>query len=117
MADDPSFIYKDMVNLLEGRVLYTSRGHGKANAQFNGEVLPFKEFEVPRDDQALVQVIARAKQLKVFRDLTVIENEVKSMGPMPSGVCGTPLDKVAQKCKYCTRCFNGKTPAEQPALP
>lgn len=92
--------FKEKFNLLEARVLYISRGYGKMNEAWN-EILPFKEFEVKRNDDDLKPVLQRAKALKLFR-------EGKGM---PSGICATALDKIAQKCKSCTYCFSGQFPA------
>jgi hypothetical protein len=102
-SDSP---YKDRVNLHEARVMYTSRAYGKKNDVHGGEILPWKEFVVERNDKDLVQILDRAKQLKVFRQ------EQK----MPAGICATALDKRAKKCDQCQLCFSGKHPAQQPDL-
>ncbi len=94
--------YRDKINLQEGRVLYTSRGYGKMNAQWN-EILPFKEFIVKRNDDDLKEFLKRATDLKVFR----------TQGLMPNGICSTALDKIAKQCSVCAQCFSGKYPAGQ----
>ena len=50
LIDDSSHPFKSSINLNEGRVLYVSRGFGKKNLEHNGEILPFKEYVVARDD-------------------------------------------------------------------
>jgi hypothetical protein len=93
--------YADRFNLHEARVLYVSRGYGRMNPQWN-EILPFKEFEVQRDDASLTPLLQRAKALQVHRDV--------KQG-MPSGICDTATDKIAQKCSVCKECFSGDYPA------
>lgn len=107
IVSDSGSPYKDKINLHEARVLYVSRGFGRMNKEHN-EILPFREFVVPRDDQdSEVQLaLNKGKQIKLYR-----ENQL-----MPSGLCGTPLDKQAKACKYCSECFSGKKPAQQPGL-
>jgi hypothetical protein len=95
--------FKDKINVDEARVLYTSRGYGKMNAQWN-EILPFKEFTVKRNDADLQEFLTRSKALKAFR----------TEGLMPSGICHTALDKVAKKCSVCPQCFSGQYPAGKP---
>ena len=103
---DSNSVYKDKINLHEGRVLYVSRGYGRKNEEHNGEILPFKEFKVERDDAALARPLQMAKQLKVFRET----------GAMPSGICATALDKIAKNCPNCMDCFSGEFPATQEVL-
>lgn len=106
LISDSNSVYKDRVNLHEARVLYTSRAYGKKNDIHGGEILPWKEYVVERNDADLLPVLDKAKQLKVFRETT----------QMPAGICPTALDKRAKKCDKCTECFSGKWPATQPAL-
>src|SRR6185312_15433048 len=91
---DPGSTYTDRINLHEGRVLYVSRAHGKKNLDHNGEILPFKEYEVARNDDDLLPILNNAKQLKAYRDTMA----------MPSGICATALDKTAKSCSFCIRC-------------
>jgi hypothetical protein len=91
--------YLDRFNLHEARVLYVSRGYGKKNEKF-GEVLPFKEFSVHRDDGGLLDLLAKVQSLKKFREIGVV----------PCGICNTALDKPAQTCKLCKTCFSGDYP-------
>jgi len=96
-SDSP---YKDRINLNEARVLVVSRGYGKMNTEWS-EILPFREFEVTRDDASLAPYLQRAKAVKLWRKEKT----------MPSGICGTALDKYAKKCDFCTKCFSGEYPA------
>jgi len=103
LAAQGKFIYDHMLNLNEGRVLYMSRGHGKKNEEHDGEIIPFKEYVVKRDDEGLDHILDKSKQLKVFRDT----------GAMPSGICNSIADKAAKNCNMCKQCFSGLQPAEQ----
>jgi hypothetical protein len=103
---DSASPYKDKINLHEARVLYTSRAYGKKNDQHGGEILPWREFIVKRDDKALEPILNKAKQLKIFRETKAI----------PSGICPTAMSKTAQKCSNCQLCFSGQFPAQQPSL-
>lgn len=103
---DSASPYKESINVHEGRVLYVSRGYGRKNDQHGGEILPFKEFVVQRNDEDLKGVLSRASQLKVFRQV----------GSMPSGICHTAMDKTAKACEQCAQCFSGAFPAQQGPL-
>lgn len=92
--------HKEKINTQEARVVYISRGYGKLNPEWK-EILPFKEFVVQRNDQDLWEILSRAKRLKEFRE----------QHKMPSGICGTALDKYAKGCSVCQACFSGKFPA------
>jgi hypothetical protein len=111
LAADSASPFKNKLNLHEARVLYVSRGYGKKNLDHNGEILPFKEFVVKRDDERMKPLLFKAKQVKVFRD------GLKYGGVnMPSGICEQPTDKHAVKCSTCKDCFSGSFPATQPPL-
>lgn len=108
VAEHPG--YSNKINLHEGRVLYVSRGHGKKNEDHSGEILPFKEYVVQRDDNALLPILKKAEQLKTFRLAG------KSIAAMPSGICATAMDKPAKSCPTCKECFSGQYPSGQPEL-
>jgi hypothetical protein len=101
-SNDPA---KNKINLHEARVLYVSRGYGKKNAD-HGDIMPFKEYTVQRDDTVLEKPLAKALQIKKFRE----------DGLMPSGICNTALDKPAKSCNVCTQCFSGQFPTMQEPL-
>jgi hypothetical protein len=98
--------YKNLINLHEGRVFYVSRSYGKKHDGYNGEILPFKEYTVKRDDDALKPTLQRATQFKIFRE----------QGLMPSGICATALEKTAKNCTSCQACFSGSKPSQQEPL-
>lgn len=99
IEDDPG-VFKHRINLKEAKVVYVSRAFGKKHATYN-EILPFKEYEVERNDASLAPYLAKAKEVKVF----------KEMGLMPKGVCATALDTCAKGCSVAKECFSGSYPA------
>jgi hypothetical protein len=99
LIDESNSVWKSHINLNVGTVLYVSRGYGKKNAEHN-DVLPFKEFEVKRDDSMIKQPLQQALALKMFREQKLL----------PSGICSTALDKPALKCSACKACFSGDYP-------
>jgi hypothetical protein len=105
MADSNS-AYKDRINLFESRVLYVSRAYGKKNLDFKGEILPFKEFVVERDDEKVMPLLRNAQQIKIYRD----------KGFIPSGICSLPTDNHAKNCNTCKECFSGEYPSQQKPL-
>jgi hypothetical protein len=100
-------IYKSRFNLHEASVLYVSRGYGRKNADHKtpygaDEIMPFREFEIQRDDVVTKEPLQKAKALKVFRD----------DHKMPTGICATAMDKWAKNCDVCQLCFSGQYPAQ-----
>lgn len=93
--------YKDKINTNEGWVLYVSRAYGKKHGELN-EVLPFKAFKIPRDDQEIPQLLAKGRLVQAFREV----------GIMPQGICGSSADKFAKKCPVSKECFSGNYPYE-----
>jgi hypothetical protein len=89
-SDSP---YREKINLHEARVLYASRGYGKKNLDHNGEILPWKEYVVKRDDERVQPLLNMAKQVKIFRE--------DPAHPMPAGICTLPTDKYAKSCSTC----------------
>ena len=83
-------------------VLYVSRGFGKKHVEHN-QILPFKEFPVLRNDEALKPYLAKGKAIKIF----------KETGAYPAGICSTSADKCAKSCNMVHECFSGKYPVGQ----
>jgi len=92
---DSSSVWKDRINLHEGRVLYVSRGYGKKHETLD-EILPFKEYVVKRDDKDLIPYLQQGMAVGMGQK-----------GVYPSGVCSTALDKQAKACSVCKQCFSG----------
>lgn len=88
------------IDLSRGIVLYISKGFG-AKSDATGKVTPFKEFSVPRDDDAVKHLYGRADAVHLFR----------KQGKMPQGVCSNSFDKRAKMCPVAIECFSGKFPA------
>lgn len=93
-SDSP---HKNKINLNEAKVFYISRGFGKKHPEYN-EILPFKEFDIVRDDKLVAPYLDKALQIKVF----------KETGQIPERVCSTSKDTMAKKCAVCTECFSTK---------
>lgn len=108
LIEDSDHPERQKVNVSTARVLYVSRGHGKKHPDYN-EILPFKEFEVERDDSqpGVVKALDRAKKVKLFRD----------KGLMPEQVCTTTWGPIAKCCPAVIPCFSGKYPASSPLQP
>ncbi|KVR21633.1 hypothetical protein WK13_34410 [Burkholderia ubonensis] len=102
IIEDSDSILKPRFNLSEAKVFYVSRGFGKKNEAAGGKILPFKEFEVKRDDGPLEPMLKKAKAIKVAREQKLI----------PAGICSTTNDKAAKNCELCKQCFSGKYPAQ-----
>jgi hypothetical protein len=91
---------KEQIDLSHARILYISKGFGKMNSD-HGKVLPFKEFSVQRNDEAVAKYFELGAQVQDFR----------SGGKMPKVMCANHLDKRAQSCPVVKQCFSGKYPA------
>lgn len=91
---------KEQIDLTHHRILYISKGFGKMNAD-HGKVLPFKEFSIARNDDAVAPYFELGRQVAVFR----------KSGVLPKVICVNHLDKRAQSCAVCKQCFSGKYPA------
>lgn len=89
--------YRNKINLKTAKVLYVSRGFGKKHPSYN-EILPFKEFDIERNDESVEPYLAKAKLIKVY----------KETGAMPPRLCKSETDKLAKKCAVCTECFAHK---------
>lgn len=95
LISESNSVFKSSINLIEASVLYVSRAHGKANPAYNNLILPFKEFNVVRDDTLTTEPLSKALEIKVRR----------AGGPRPSRICGSPDDKIAKRCAACSICF------------
>lgn len=102
LIDRSASPYKSRINLQTGKVLYVSRAYGKLHSDYK-EILPFKEFDVARDDAAIQPYLDAALKVKKFR----------ASGVMPSGICATSFTKEAKGCSVCSQCFSGKFPAQE----
>lgn len=103
LVDRSGSVWKNAIHTHEGRVLYVSRGYGKKHP-LHGDILPFKEFTVPRDDVGLEKLKEMALAVKLFKD----------SGTMPKGICATSNDPIAKKCPLRTVCFSGMYPPAKP---
>ncbi len=96
LVEEDEGILKHRINLKRAKVLYVSRAYGKKHEGYN-EILPFKEFEVERNDTSLEPMLKLATQAKAYKETGVI----------PIGICPTALTSTAKGCSVCTECFSG----------
>lgn len=97
IIEDSSSPYKNQINLNMAKVFYVSRGFGKKHPTY-GKILPFKEFDITRDDEAVQPYLDKAMMIKVF----------KETGQVPERMCSSETDTMAKKCAVCTECFATK---------
>lgn len=80
----------------EAHILYVSRGFGKKNEDV-GQIVPFKEFTVKRDDQAVAEYIERGNMVKTCRKQKTI--------PVIK-VCDNIMCPTAKKCPVRQQCWS-----------
>lgn len=90
------------INLQEAKVIYVSRAFGKKHPTY-GEILPFKEFTVQRDNTVIESALAKGALVELYQQHKI----------MPVGICGSSADEKAMKCVVKKACFSGKYPAGQ----
>lgn len=88
------------IDTTKAHVLYMLRGYGKKDE--TGNISPFKEYIVTRDDTEVAEYLAKAHALTFSR-------ENPDVGT-PCGVCANFNDKRAMKCPVRVQCFSGKHP-------
>jgi hypothetical protein len=91
---------RDQIDLTHARILYISKGYGNMNAD-HGKVLPFKEFSIRRNDEAVEKYFDLGRQIHDFR----------KKGVLPKVICANQMDKRARVCPVAKACFSGKYPA------
>ena len=92
---------KHLIDTNAALILYVSRGHGKKNETHN-EILPFKEFEIHRDDSSVGPYVNKALTLKKWRMAYII----------PSGVCTSNVDSRMKSCPVAGECTMGAYPSQ-----
>lgn len=98
------------VDTSEASILYVSKAFGckdeglaAANVR-DAPFSPFKEFTIKRDDSLNERTMAKARVLKVWRDLPKTDG-------LPGGVCKSIMEPRAKECAACSACFSGNFPA------
>lgn len=85
------------VDTQKAKVLYVSRGFGKMNPDV-GQIVPFKEFDVERDDESITEFLKLGEEVLNHRSAgTVSEHKV-----CPSVGC-----PQAKKCPVRVQCWSG----------
>lgn len=102
LVENSDSAFSGQINHYEARILYICRGYGKKHPEY-GEILPFKEFKIERNDSTLTPYLQKAAQIRIY----------KETGKLPHGICSTSMDAPAKKCSVCKACFSGKYPATQ----
>lgn len=80
------------------KVFYVSRGHGKKTDPYG--VVPFKEFDILPDAEAVRPYRIDAVKIKYWEET----------GVLPPRVCDFEICKQAQSCPVVTECFNKEKP-------
>lgn len=89
-------------------VFYMLKGYGKKDDSLLEEGLldsltPFKEYELDRNPDAIVQYLGKAEAYKLFRLEGVVPDRLDA--------CPSATSKRAKKCKTCKECFSNELPA------
>ena len=98
------------VDTSEASILYVSKAFGCKDEGLSiakvkdAPFSPFKEFIIKRDDTLNEVTMARARVLKVWRDLPKPDG-------LPGGICQSTMDVRAKQCGACVACFSAKFPA------
>lgn len=82
----------------KAKVFYVSRGHGKKNGKFG--VVPFKEFDIKPDPQAVRPYRIDAVKIKVWEE----------KGILPPRVCEFEICSQAKHCPVAAECFHKEQP-------
>ena len=99
LVEKSGMVWSDMINTQVAKVLYVSRGYGKKHPDFD-EVLPFKEYDVERNDEDLAP----------YLEMGEVANRFFKTGEVPPGRCVTAKDECALTCPVRKECFSGKYP-------
>lgn len=88
--------HTSQIDPTSAKILYVSKGFGKK--AFNGEILPFREFDVVYAPKSIEPYLKRAEAVLLYKEL----------GVMPKGICKTSFDSRAQKCCVLKHCWGNK---------
>lgn len=97
LADHGDNPYRDAIHLDRAKVLYVSRAFGKLHPEY-GKVIPFKEFDVARDDASLTPALENAAKVKLFKDKKVL----------PARICESSFCSRSKACTVSFPCWSGK---------
>lgn len=90
------------INCKLGHILYISKSYGFKDDEISDGFSPFKEFTVPRNDQAVAYLLAMALAVENF----------KTTGGIPDGICPTSMVGRASHCPVVKECFSGMYPRQ-----
>lgn len=95
LAEKSKALYSGAISHHRAKILYVSRGFGKKGEL--GQITPFKEFDITRDDKVLQPYLAKAREVALYR---------KGQAPVPARtVCDSPSCVHAKKCPVRAQCF------------
>lgn len=99
---------KNRIDLTEAHVFYMMRGHGMKDE--SGQISPFKEYVIKRDDSKSEHYLAKANALTFSKEMNfqATEDETKYY---PGGICSDVMCPRASKCPVAKACFSGKYPS------
>lgn len=90
--------YKALVDTEHAKIVYVSRGYGKKNENV-GMIVPFKEYDIQRNDEAVEPYIILGNQVRQAR----LQNTIPQHKICPSVMCAT-----AKACPVKAECWSGE---------
>lgn len=94
-SDSP---YKSLIDTQHAKVLYTSRGYGKMNLEV-GQIVPWKEYDVFRDDESVQVFIDKGKEVA----------DARKKGYVPiKKTCDSVGCTTAKECPVRAECWSGQ---------
>lgn len=100
LIDESNSPLKGLIDTKHAKIIYVSRGHGKKNLNV-GQIVPFKEYDVERDDAATQPYIEMGQEVYEARKNHVI--------PI-NKVCSAITCFTAKSCPVKSACFSGEYP-------
>lgn len=88
---------KDSVDTTRAHILYIMRGYGSKDEE--GDITPFREFVVERNDKLVEEYLTKAHALTLWQNLPELG--------FPYGVCENTMCPRAKSCAVKAECFSG----------
>jgi len=90
--------YKPFIDTEHAKIVYVSRGYGKKNENV-GMIVPFKEYDIHRNDEAVQVYVDRGKMV----------TEARATNTMPQHkICSSVLCATAKACPVKMECWSGE---------
>jgi hypothetical protein len=100
LIEDSTNPIRFQLDTQSAKILYISKGFGKMNPE-HGQILPFKEFDVDRDDDSIKEYLQNGLDVRMGRETNTI--------PIKK-VCDSIACKTAKSCPVKTQCWSGTIP-------